>query len=650
MENIKKSILSAMILSIAAQASATGLSSLDDNEMSEAVGQALLYMGTTQGSTISGGDYSAFTFYKMGFQAEIEANLNIKTLQLGCGGVNGPDGCDIDIENLSLTGVPTEIKADGTPVWNYSGATSGGNKVNERAASSAVLKNPFVEFAIKNPNDLALREVAGVRLSADGIKGYMTAGTYNDSATSTLNRGGINTFSGYITTAPSPVIASTQQAVFGKRHDEIINAPLRLSALIANENLNSFTNVKGMGTGTGAVTEYPSGFNSWGVNLPSLTVNFNFPKTVVTGNRMSQLDLKVDDVPIGAIAVGHKDGPVLMSLDRSVLGMAGATFFMGQENSWSWIVRDCPIGGTNTCGMTTAQKQANDRLRQATNPYTGQTFKVGESGCLNGSNAVTTGACTWITNLYANVGVKQNFTRMHNLPVATTITSGAGYNGKGEYITNCSATVPCFDFNKGFYLSLQKEALRWPGSNGAYVTNKATGAVTTVADNYRNTSTSQVFSPADIAQPGWWMSFSEPLNFGTLQPTTQVPMEAVTPQVATFINQFFAQQRLNGSGQPLYGGSCGLFTGYTCARSTIGSDVSLGYRAATNGTTSQPVPRNIVGIDLWTGLSALIGAPLYVPLGNINVAGTPAVMEMSDLPLTNYQAVVPNCWGNLKFC
>jgi hypothetical protein len=69
-------------------------------------------------------------FYKLGMEAQVDLNANIKKLQLGCGGVNGAGACDIDIDYLSLSGV-----AD----------TSTG-----RASSSATITNPFIQFAIKN--------------------------------------------------------------------------------------------------------------------------------------------------------------------------------------------------------------------------------------------------------------------------------------------------------------------------------------------------------------------------------------------------------------------------------------------------------------------------------------------------------------------
>ncbi|MFH4122381.1 hypothetical protein WAI71_21990, partial [Acinetobacter baumannii] len=82
-------------------------------------------------------------------------NANIKKLQLGCGGVNGAGACDIDIDYLSLSGGTVD-------------STSA-----KRAASSAVITNPFLEFAVKNPNSASTREIQGFRLSAKSLSGLL---------------------------------------------------------------------------------------------------------------------------------------------------------------------------------------------------------------------------------------------------------------------------------------------------------------------------------------------------------------------------------------------------------------------------------------------------------------------------------------------
>ncbi len=60
----------------------------------------------------------------------MELNANIKTLQLGCGGVNNAigskAGCDIDISNIALSGLNESYDSTGSPKFN-----------GERAGTSA---------------------------------------------------------------------------------------------------------------------------------------------------------------------------------------------------------------------------------------------------------------------------------------------------------------------------------------------------------------------------------------------------------------------------------------------------------------------------------------------------------------------------------
>ncbi|MEG1090538.1 MAG: hypothetical protein RSE38_04375, partial [Acinetobacter sp.] len=162
---MKKIILKSLVVAmmgLSGQVSA--LTSLEDQELSEVNGQALLSMEVQSGFNQMDNlgatyDQSNISFYKLGLEAEMEINANIKKLQLGCGGVNGATGCDIDIDHIALSGNPTN------------GA--------DRAATSALITNPFVQFAIKNPNQASTREVLGFRLSAEKISGLLTMGTEN---------------------------------------------------------------------------------------------------------------------------------------------------------------------------------------------------------------------------------------------------------------------------------------------------------------------------------------------------------------------------------------------------------------------------------------------------------------------------------------
>ena len=233
-------------------------------------------------------------------------------------------------------------------------------------------------------------------------------------------------------------------------------------------------------------------------------------------------------MPIARIPIGRDSGGISMVLDEDILGLVGAaTFFMGANNA---------SGTYAACAAT-----------------------------------YSPGNCSYITNLKANVTVKQNFNLVHNLPISS-----------------------------GGYLSLQKEALRWPGSASAFKYDVTTQAITNVADNYVATPT-EIFNAGDIAQPGWWLSFKDPLDFGALNPTTGIPMDDVLPQIATFISDYLSNY-----------------------------NISLG-----------------VG----DSLGALFGSPLYKGLGDITLANNArAVMVLQNLLLDGNQKPVSNCFGGLKFC
>lgn len=542
------SISSVAILPVLAMA---GMVELSDDDMSNEVGQALLGMSYTAPSGAgTGATTSDYGYYKLGLEAKMELNLNVRNLQLGCGGRNGPGQCDIDIENLSLSGPANGKVVDlvtpannGTPTWSAG-----------RANSSAVLTNPFMEFAVKNPNTASTREVVGFRFSAEEILGHMAAGTVNDKDVNGFSTGGgIKAFSGYIKVGKTPVTSTTVQSIFGTTEDQAIAARVVINTII-NNNRDAQTNVNYMknnapSTGTDGKDMFVYGGNRiWGINVPSQTVNFDFPVTAVTGNRMSQLNLVVRDVPVGTwnassgtcndsdqsgancakrVAIGRDSGGINLQLSSGVLWVTGATFFMGSDN-------------------------ANGTVAACTATY----------------NPID---CSYITNLKANVTVKQNFNLVHNLPISS-----------------------------GGYLSLQKAALRWPGSAGAFTYNTSTGVYTNRADNYPATD-SEVMNYGDVAQPGWWMSFKDPLDFGALNPTSQIAMDDVLPQLASYITDFLSQ--------------------------------------------------NTINVGLGAALGAAFGAPLYKGLGNIVMANDArAVMVLQNLLLDGNQKPVANCFGGLKFC
>lgn len=155
------------------------------------------------------GTFANFSFIRMGLDGKLDFNANISKLQLGCGGVNdllaGP-GCDLDIDYVGFMGLNAAKDRPGAP------------------GSTFQMTRPFIEIALKNENNPALREVAGVRIGAQNINGALrmgrdysgfgttgpeasllnmeNGGTCNPSATTGAGvvacHSGINSLSGYL--------------------------------------------------------------------------------------------------------------------------------------------------------------------------------------------------------------------------------------------------------------------------------------------------------------------------------------------------------------------------------------------------------------------------------------------------------------------
>nr|WP_174506581.1 hypothetical protein [Acinetobacter sp. Marseille-Q1620] len=259
-------VLSFLILSSGSIFASPTLHSMNDEELAATTGQALMslsYIAPNDSVNLetsrSGGDRNV-GFYKLGLDAELELNANIKKLQLGCGGVNGA-GCDIDIDNLSLSGVSD---------------TSTG-----RASSSAILTNPFIQFAIKNPNSVATRQVVGLQASADSIQGLLTFGTENSTA-----KNGINSLSGYM------VVAQTGGSVG-------VN-PLSITQNQTGTAITGRACSTGLLGGCGIIR---TTFNTTDYNLnltPSERGTLILPEQVITGKRINSAPLTATAV-VGGI-------------------------------------------------------------------------------------------------------------------------------------------------------------------------------------------------------------------------------------------------------------------------------------------------------------------------------------------------------------
>ncbi len=201
----------------------SNLVKLNDEELSQTQGQALFnleYLAAGQ----AGNPYSSASnigFYTLSMEAEVRLNANIKSLQVGCGGVNGSNGCDLDIQNFSLGCITNTagvcitlpktyaIQPNGVAKANFgsgamttaqeasgsiptspmnSGLQNSGasGDVTQAAMRDFVINNPFFQFAIRNPDNAAIREVIGLRIGGAQVSGPMSFGS-------------LNSFSGYLT-------------------------------------------------------------------------------------------------------------------------------------------------------------------------------------------------------------------------------------------------------------------------------------------------------------------------------------------------------------------------------------------------------------------------------------------------------------------
>ena len=229
---------------------------LTDDELAQVEAQSLLNLEITAPNQASPQMQAAnIGFYKLSTQAEMELNVNIRKLQLGCGGYNGAGACDIDIDYLSLSGL--------------------GNTSDERASSSAFINNPFIEFAIKNPNAASTREVVGFRLSAEKVQGLLTTGLEN-----TGQANGINRFSGYMQI----------QSGIGQTAEERSKLKGYANTAAAYMDLSKYP-IQGKMEALGLATvDFTT--NGGGFNIPAMNnLPFETDSIVINGNRQTKASL-----------------------------------------------------------------------------------------------------------------------------------------------------------------------------------------------------------------------------------------------------------------------------------------------------------------------------------------------------------------------
>lgn len=148
-------------------ASSRGMVEMDDSSLGHEVAQAggLILADRIAPNSLTGAGtadtYANFSYYRMGLDAKLGLNANISKLQLGCGGVNdllnGPS-CDLDIDYVGFMGLNAAGDKPGAP------------------GSLFEMTRPFIEIAVKNENNPALREVVGFRIGAQSINGALRMG------------------------------------------------------------------------------------------------------------------------------------------------------------------------------------------------------------------------------------------------------------------------------------------------------------------------------------------------------------------------------------------------------------------------------------------------------------------------------------------
>jgi len=335
----------AMVLTVIFSA-AGAMTEMKDSELSGVSGQALMQMGKTLGDGVNSS--SGITFYKAGLDAEVELNMNIDKLQLGCTGtaING-NYCDIDIDKVSLTGSS----------WGADG----------RASSSAILTRPFFEFAIKNDNSKTLREVVGMRMSAENTVGMLTLGDQQEGPGDPGNTSGINSLSGYMRLGatsgsadvePRPMRSSSYTcqagdpctgtyAAIGRN----MEGRIKITGTILADGIRDFT------ADSYQLFVTPEGYVDGNV-VPNHTV-VTVPAQAVTGKRISSVDLQGATASIGNLEFfGNMAADIGITLNKNVTGtISGLTADVPINQSLKFIHK---IDVTNSPFSLSMQK--NDVL------------------------------------------------------------------------------------------------------------------------------------------------------------------------------------------------------------------------------------------------------------------------------------------------
>lgn len=453
MLKLKSLSMMVMLSMISTVGSAGGLVSLSDTEMSDTQGQALFnlsYLAPNDAANLEQARAgSNIGFYKLGLEAELELNLNARKLQLGCGGINGVGGCDIDVDNLSLSGL--------------------GSTREDRASSSAKITNPFMEFAIKNPNSASTREISGFRLSAEQVQGLLTAGTENSTVPN-----GINTISGFLRIQSDASGYVYGKANTGARFLEAKNGANYVVDGVPQTYNNEITGK--IDSGVGAILSIKT--VAGGLQIPAMQrIPFIRDAVVVNNNRLSSLPLQAT-LAVPVIRADFRGANQTVNPNYPPAGVVEYHNPVETPIDWTFTVpKEVRVqGGPLDAQITDCTGAFGCTLAAIAGVNVGDTLQ----------NAFIKGTIQGITG---NVTINQGLGYIHSLPIQSAA-----------------------------YLSLQNQALRWPGSYSGLA----------------SVSSSQVVT--DVAQPGWWLSLADPVNLGSVDPVKDIDIAPLFPQIATQVS------------------------------------------------------------------------------------------------------------------
>ena len=312
-----------VVLVLICSAASAQLKPLNEDELAEITGQASLldvdkYNFDTEGVTNN--------FYRLTLNSTITTSANIDKLRLKDS--NGND--QISIDNLSLSG-----------------------GINNQV-SSAVLTNPFVEFAFAgdiDSNRANNREIIGIRVGAESMNGVLSFGEQH--ATDANQDTGINTFSGFLQTNSLSGTANTLEVTPDRGPYELTSGLVIVGFLGGTLDLESRVSIQPLSPNFTAPAVTINGTGETFSTISTNTIIVADPDTpgfdietdgipfTVTGNGTAEIDLGLFNLPVaannivanGRLANVQIDGTVTQDLKTiHNVSVNGSGFYLSAQN------------------------------------------------------------------------------------------------------------------------------------------------------------------------------------------------------------------------------------------------------------------------------------------------------------------------------